>query len=287
MGLSIEERQLIELRIRNDAPNVVVAYVLWGFLGLISAHRFYLGRPKSAILQILSLVTVVGWLVWWLFDAAMISAYIRDDKNALRDSLVDELEGERRGGGPRLAPIPMPKAAMAPAAKTEPKAELILDNAAEPPLTMHAAQNAPAVTPEAAVESKKGQPLMLGAEPAAPAKAEDLTKPQPARGEAAPATDEMGPAFEASAAPASAAAETWAAAPSPVRPEPLVAEPVFHQPEPEPALEPAPVIPHPEHIDASPIEVFPPHPQVQALEQLMAREPEPAAEEPLRIDRGA
>jgi TM2 domain-containing membrane protein YozV len=287
MGLTIEERQLIELRIRNDAPNVVVAYVLWGFLGLISAHRFYLGRPKSAILQILSLVTVVGWLVWWLFDAAMISAYIRDDKAALRDSLTDEMEGERRGGGPRLVPTPMPKAAMAPAAKTEPKTELVLDKSAEPPLTMNAAPKPDAVNAAAAADAKKVQPLILGAEPAALAKVEDPAKPEPLPAEAALAIDEAPPSFETGVEPAMAAAQAWAAAPSPVRPEPLVAEPVFHQPEPEPALEPAPVIPHPEHIDASPIEVFPPHPRVQALEQLMAREPEPAAEEPLRIDRGA
>jgi TM2 domain-containing membrane protein YozV len=277
MGLTIEERQLIELRIRNDAPNVVVAYVLWGFLGLISAHRFYLGRPRSAILQILSLVTVVGWLVWWLFDAAMISAYIRDDKNALRDSLVDEMEGEKGGSGPRLVPTPMPNAAMAPAAKTEPKAELVLDKATEPPLTMNVAPKAGATA-----DLKKVQPLMLGAEPTPPAKAEDSALAQV---EATPEPFDATPTPDASPGPAAPpAAESWAAAPSPAKAEPMVAELVPHHPEPEPTLEPAPVIPHPEHIDASPIEVFPPHPQVQALEQLMARESSPAADEPLQMN---
>jgi len=36
--------------------NMVIAYVLWWFLGVFGAHRFYLERPKSALAQLLLLV---------------------------------------------------------------------------------------------------------------------------------------------------------------------------------------------------------------------------------------
>jgi hypothetical protein len=53
MGLTTNDQLLIESRITNDGKNVVVAYLFWFFLGIFSAHRFYLGRPGTAILQIL------------------------------------------------------------------------------------------------------------------------------------------------------------------------------------------------------------------------------------------
>ncbi|MYA66811.1 MAG: TM2 domain-containing protein [Gammaproteobacteria bacterium] len=65
---------------------MVVAYVLWFFLGSLGAHRFYLGRWRSAIvlillllLAIISYISLVGFLIglllqlvigiWLLIDA--------------------------------------------------------------------------------------------------------------------------------------------------------------------------------------------------------------------------
>ncbi|NWM24864.1 TM2 domain-containing protein, partial [Escherichia coli] len=68
MALSIAELTLVEQRVTNDAPSVVVAYLLWLFLWFVSAHRFYLGKPVSAILQILSYFVLIGF-IWALIDA--------------------------------------------------------------------------------------------------------------------------------------------------------------------------------------------------------------------------
>lgn len=90
MTLSTNDQLLIESRVTNDGKNVVVAYVLWLFLGVFSAHRFYLGRPLSAILQILSYFILIGAL-WWIIDLFLIPGMIRERNDALRRQLGAEM----------------------------------------------------------------------------------------------------------------------------------------------------------------------------------------------------
>jgi TM2 domain-containing membrane protein YozV len=92
MSLSTNERLLIEQRVGNDGKNVVVAYLLWLFLGIFSAHRFYLGKPGTAILQILTYFIVIGF-VWWAIDLFLIPGMVRDKNNELRVRLGRELTG--------------------------------------------------------------------------------------------------------------------------------------------------------------------------------------------------
>jgi TM2 domain-containing membrane protein YozV len=266
MSLSIEERQLIELRIRNDAPSVVVAYVLWGFLGLLSAHRFYLGRPRSAVLQILSWLTVVGGLVWWLFDAVMISAYIRDEKTALRARMVMEMGDEQRTAIPTVrgrppdgpvdrapvqpgTPSPSAIAAAIPAGRpAEP--DLVLTTAAEPPLTLGGAPLSRRDTQGLEAAASETKPLAVKPTVKLPM---DTTAAHKAQ---SPAVATL------------ALSEGW---PSAVT-EPDPAAPGVQKVS----------IPHPEAVDGSPIEVFPPAPVIEVAEHEPA-----AAEVPLRFDHGA
>jgi TM2 domain-containing membrane protein YozV len=70
-----------------EKKSLLVAYLLWAFLGYVGAHRFYLGRPLSGVLMlalsgIVLLVTLVSfgllsflWFivaVWWFIDALLI-----------------------------------------------------------------------------------------------------------------------------------------------------------------------------------------------------------------------
>ena len=66
--------------------------VLGGFLGL---HRFYVGKPGTGVLQI---VTLGGLGVWWLYDVVLIvSGEFRDNKDrALRYWSVEQ--GSEGGG---------------------------------------------------------------------------------------------------------------------------------------------------------------------------------------------
>lgn len=84
MALSVQEQLLVEQRVTNEGKSVGLAYLFWLFLGLFSAHRFYLGRPKTAILQIVLNFLVIG-LVWTLLDAFVIPAMVRQDQERLRE----------------------------------------------------------------------------------------------------------------------------------------------------------------------------------------------------------
>jgi len=90
MALTTGELQLIEQRVTNDGPSTGAAYLLWFFLGILSAHRFYLGRPGTAILQILSYFILVGFL-WWLIDAFLIQGMIRSKRDGVRHRLTTDM----------------------------------------------------------------------------------------------------------------------------------------------------------------------------------------------------
>lgn len=92
MTLGTAELSLIEQRVNNEAPNAGAAYLLWFFLWWVSAHRFYLGRPGTAILQILSYFILIGF-VWVLIDAFLIPGMIRDKQNEIRGRVSSQLLG--------------------------------------------------------------------------------------------------------------------------------------------------------------------------------------------------
>lgn len=105
MALTTAQLQLIEQRVANEGPSPLVAYLLWGFLGVFSAHRFYLGRPGSAILQI---CTLYGLGIWWLIDVFLISGMLRQKRDALRQKLTVELMAQ---GVADTAPAAVPATA--------------------------------------------------------------------------------------------------------------------------------------------------------------------------------
>jgi TM2 domain-containing membrane protein YozV len=90
MTLSSTDQMLIEQRITNEAPNVAVAYLLWFFLGWVSGHRFYLGRWKTALLQILLFFVAIGF-VWLFIDLFLIPGMVRDIRERMRTDLSARL----------------------------------------------------------------------------------------------------------------------------------------------------------------------------------------------------
>lgn len=73
-----------------NKKSLIVAYLLWWFLGFFGAHRFYLGRIGSGLLMLL--VSAVSWVLtfvvigylgvafiglWWLIDAFLIPSMAR------------------------------------------------------------------------------------------------------------------------------------------------------------------------------------------------------------------
>ena len=94
MSLSTDDMIYIEQRAANEKKSAGAAYLLWFFLGFLSAHRFYLGKPVSAILQILSYFFLIGF-VWWVVDFFLIPSIIEDDLDEKRYRLADQLRYRR------------------------------------------------------------------------------------------------------------------------------------------------------------------------------------------------
>lgn len=66
-----------------------VAYLLWFFLGIFSAHRFYLGKVGSGILYLLTgQLFGIGWIIDLFILGGMVDKY----------NLMHGFIGQNRGG---------------------------------------------------------------------------------------------------------------------------------------------------------------------------------------------
>lgn len=61
---------------------MALAWVLWALLGSFGAHRFYLGRPRTAILQMALSVCLLGE-IWAMFDGVLLPGMIRQRRQDL------------------------------------------------------------------------------------------------------------------------------------------------------------------------------------------------------------
>ena len=74
--------QIVSVKVRMEGRSFVVAYLLWWFLGALGGHRFYLGRFKTAVTQLLLFsvgaitafvifgwILLFAWFIWWALDS--------------------------------------------------------------------------------------------------------------------------------------------------------------------------------------------------------------------------
>jgi TM2 domain-containing membrane protein YozV len=66
-GLTTEELTLVETRLTNEAKSVLVAYILWIFLGGIGMHNFYIGRIMLGICE--AILCLLGFI--FIFAAGL------------------------------------------------------------------------------------------------------------------------------------------------------------------------------------------------------------------------
>lgn len=102
-------KQNVSIKMSMEGKNMILAYVLWWFLGFFGVHRFYLGRVKSGITQmflsilsgfiILSpilisfqtgqILTIIGLLslasvsFWWILDIYFTYKITSDENSKL------------------------------------------------------------------------------------------------------------------------------------------------------------------------------------------------------------
>lgn len=107
-GLTVAELTLIETRLSNEGKSVVVAYLLYLFLGGLGAHNFYIGRIVygiiQAILTIIGLITIFAFGIGFLFlvpvaitllvDLFIIPSGIRKNLDNKRRQLIKGMEAK-------------------------------------------------------------------------------------------------------------------------------------------------------------------------------------------------
>lgn len=76
-------REVLEDLYAYRRKRASVAWLLWGTLGWLGAHRFYLEREFTGLLMLFS---GGGGLLWWLVDALLLSGMVRshNEEQALR-----------------------------------------------------------------------------------------------------------------------------------------------------------------------------------------------------------
>ncbi len=92
--LTDSQKMLIEQRISNEKPSEAVAYLLCIFVGLLGAHRFYLGHIASGVAMLILTLTFVGIFIsaiWNIVDLFLIKSMINDKTTALRTKITAEI----------------------------------------------------------------------------------------------------------------------------------------------------------------------------------------------------
>lgn len=94
------EKSRIQSEMVYQEKNLVLAYALWFFLGTLGAHRFYLGKIKTAVTYLL--IALFGWLllgipyiilgIWWLVDAYFVNKYVVEHNNEMKSKKLNVLE---------------------------------------------------------------------------------------------------------------------------------------------------------------------------------------------------
>ena len=86
----------VSVQVNITGKNMVVAYLLWWFLGFAGVHRFYLNRIPTGIMQLLLFllgwalaIVYVGfaflaiWGIWWLLDAFFVYRMVQKENKKL------------------------------------------------------------------------------------------------------------------------------------------------------------------------------------------------------------
>ncbi len=95
-----------QMRLEEQKKNVVVAYLLWWFLGFLGAHRFYIKKSKAVVMltiSILSALTIaflVGYVgllvmfVWWIMDGIRLHKWVEEYNLQLIDNYENSKKSE-------------------------------------------------------------------------------------------------------------------------------------------------------------------------------------------------
>lgn len=87
----VETTRSMTVNVQPQGKNIVIAYLLWWFLGWVGLHRFYLGKTKTGLmmlgLSVIGFATAIFfigfvflgiWGIWWMLDAYYVQKYVAE-----------------------------------------------------------------------------------------------------------------------------------------------------------------------------------------------------------------
>ncbi len=87
-------------RYRGNASSMLIAYLLWFFLGWLGAHRLYLSRFLSGLFMLalwgigtafawilIGYFLLIPWAIWWFIDIFLIPGMVRSENEAVLERL--------------------------------------------------------------------------------------------------------------------------------------------------------------------------------------------------------
>jgi TM2 domain-containing membrane protein YozV len=96
--LEARELLLLESEVKSRGKNMLVAYLLWYFLGIFGGHRFYMGRTGSAIAQLILTITVIGAIIsgiWVIVDAFLLYQWVRERNAQVEQEVLTSIINNR------------------------------------------------------------------------------------------------------------------------------------------------------------------------------------------------
>ncbi|MDD2789894.1 MAG: TM2 domain-containing protein [Sulfurimonas sp.] len=85
-------------RYEVQKKNMLIAYLLWWFLGLFGVHRFYMNQPKALLMLIVGIITFLTLFIgigvilfiplwiWWFVDAFFLHKWVTKYNLSLLDT---------------------------------------------------------------------------------------------------------------------------------------------------------------------------------------------------------
>lgn len=99
--LNKNQQFLVKQRTDSEKANTVVTWILWIFLGMWGAHRFYLKRSNAILMLVLTVIgyittiILIGFLIlfvtwiWWIVDAFYLNQYLKQNRlDALHNAIM-------------------------------------------------------------------------------------------------------------------------------------------------------------------------------------------------------
>jgi TM2 domain-containing membrane protein YozV len=100
--LTDQERLIVSSELENRKKRKLVAYLLWWAMFIFPAHKFYLRKRVSAILQFILIIVFavldlgVIILIWIVIDAILIPFWVRKCNKKLEQEIAKEVLSRRQ-----------------------------------------------------------------------------------------------------------------------------------------------------------------------------------------------